>query len=258
MGEELNEQVDAGTEAPAEGASQEAASSEATTEAPQTEAPDISAQIETAVQAAIDKYEGKGGHLAKLRSQKDKEIAALQRQLREQQTGRMEEAQALLESDPAQAAQILAGIVEAQAQQSLQASKHQELVDWQYRILEDLGADPEGDEDAATLAAEWSERLVEDPNLTWDFQQAAARFQLERKEQTINKTTKELTELKESLPETIKAEVTRALAGAGIIPDPSEGGEPAPPKDSEWRKKPTGQLITDGLAARMARPIQRT
>ena len=161
-----------------------------------------------------------------------------------------------MESDPAQAAQLLAGIVEAQAQASLQEGRHQELVDWQYRILADLGADPEEDEEAAELVAEWADKVLEDPNLTWDFQQAAARFQLERKEKAAKEAAKELAALKDGMPDLIKAEITKALVGAGVIPEPTgEGG--APDKEEDWRKLPTGQLISKGLADRMKRPIQR-
>lgn len=258
MGEELNtQQVGAETEAPESGVTPaETTSSEATTEAT-GQAPDITAQINAAVQAAIDKYEGKGGHLAKLRSQKDKEIAALQRQLQQQRTSQLEEAKALLESDPAQAAQLLAGIVEAQAQTSLQESRNQELVDWQYRILADLGADPEEDEEAAELVAEWSGRMLEDPNLTWDFQQAAARLQLERKEKAAKQAATELAALKDSMPDLIKAEITKALVGAGVIPEPSGEGV-APTREEDWRNQPSGTLIRDGLAERLKAPIQRT
>jgi hypothetical protein len=258
MGEELNEQnVGAEAEAAPEAGQVEATSSEATTETTEGQAPDVQAQIDAAVQAVIDKYERKGdGHLAKLRSTKDKEIAALKRQLRERQNSQIAEAKELMDSDPAQAAQLLASIVEAQTQASLQDTKHQELVDWQHKILTDLGADPEEDEEAAELAAEWAEKLIEDPNLTWDFQQEAARLQLQRKEQAIKETTKELTELKEGMPDLIKAEVTKALAGAGIIPEPSDDGEP-PQREENWRDQPSSQLIKQGLTERLKTPIQR-
>lgn len=261
MGEELNVQNVGGEPGAAPppavgaGASTEApTSSEATTET--TGAPDVQAQIDEAVQAAIREYEGKGGHLAKLRSKKDTEIAALKRQLRERQTSQIAEAKELMESDPAQAAQILAGIVEAQAQTSLQDTKHQELVEWQHRILTDLGADPEEDEEAAELAAEWAERLIEDPNLTWDFQQAAAQLQLKRKDEALKQTAKELTDLRDNMPDLIKAEITKALVGAGVIPEPTGDGTP-PQKEEDWRNLPSGQLIKMGLEQRMKEPIQR-
>lgn len=262
MGEELNKQMGAETETPA------APTSEATTETTTpattegtTQAPDIQAVIEKALadhEAKVrEEYERKGdGHLSKLRSKYDKRIAALERQIREQNTGRMEEARGLMESDPAQAAQILASIVEAQSQDAMESTARQDLGDWQRRILEDLGADLDSDEEAAGLATEWTDRLLDDPNLTWDFQQAAARLQLERKEKAAKQAAKELADLKENLPAQIQAEITRALVSAGVVPEPSGDGEPAE-RDENWRDLPAGQLIQKGLAERMKRPIKR-
>ena len=95
MGEELNNaQVGAETEAPPSGTEAGVTPAETTSSEPTTEAtgqaPDIQAQIDAAVQAAIHEYEKKGGHLAKLRSKKDTEIAALKRQIQQQRTSQLE------------------------------------------------------------------------------------------------------------------------------------------------------------------------
>jgi hypothetical protein len=262
MGAELNEQeVAPGTGAApsgdtAAGAGTDQAASSAAT-AGTTGAPDIQAQIDAAVQEAIKQYEGEGGHLSRLKSKKDKEIAALRKQLQKQQKGKVEQAKALIESNPDQAAEILLGLAEEQDQQIAQGTAHQELVEWQHRILADLGADPEEDEEAAALAEEWAARLIEDPNLTWDFQHAAAQLQIGRERAASKEATKELKELKESLPETVNAAVTRALVAAGIVPEPSpEGGTPQ--REEDWRQKPASKLVKDGLAERKAHPIART
>lgn len=253
MGEELTQQVEAGTGAAQQEASTvPAASSEPTTEA--TPAPDMEAQIDAAVQEAIKAYEGKGGHLAQLRSSKDKEIAALKKQLRQQQQSKVEEAKKLIEENPGQAAEILLHLAEEQTQQIEQDSAQEQLVDWQHRILTDLGVDPDEDEEAAALVSEWAEKMLEDPNLTWDFQQAAAQLQIGRKDKALKETTKELKELKDGLDDMVSAAVTRHLVSAGIIAEPSPDGT-APPKDDQWRENPS---VARGLAKRRKQPIQRT
>jgi len=260
--DELNEQVDAGTGAAPEGAgTDQVASSAATTETTPQISEEVQALIDQRAKEAAEKvkaeYEGKDGHLARLKSAKDKEVARLKRQLREGQQSKVKEAKELIESNPDQAAQILLSLAEEQDQQIEQDSAHEQLVEWQHKILADLGADPAEDEEAAELAAEWGPKILEDPEKSYDFQQEAARLQLAREREATKTANRELKELKESLPETVKAEVTRALVSAGIVPEPTDEGG-APPKEKDWRGKSEGQLRKEGLAERRKRPIART
>jgi len=261
MGEELNEQVDA-TGAATE-ASPAGASSEATTGATPTPeiSPDVQALIDARAQETAEKvraeYEGKDGHLARLKSAKDKEVARLKKQLRDQQQGKVKEAKALIDSNPDQAAQILLSLAEEQDQQIAQEGAQSELIDWQHRILADLGADPAEDEEAAALVEEWATKIIEDPDQAWDFQQAAAQLQLTRERQATKQVSKELKELKEGLDSTVDAAVTRALVAAGIVPEATPDGG-APQKQEDWRKLSPSQLRKQGLQERAKRPIQRT
>ena len=217
----------------------------------------ITARSEEAAAAVRAQYEGEDGHLAKLKSAKDKEVARLRKQLREQQKGKVEEAKALIESNPDQAAQILLSLAEEQDQQIAQDSAQSELIDWQHKILADLGADPAEDEEAAALVAEWGPRLIEDPNLTWDYQQAAAQLQLERERAANKEVTKELKDLKDGLDGMVNAAVTRALVEAGVVPEPTPDGG-APPKEEDWRTLSPTQLRKKGLEERRKAPMQRT
>lgn len=256
MTEELNEQVEAGavTETGGEVTPSESMA-DGTQSAITPEA--IQAQVDAAVQAAIDEYEKADGHLAKLRRKKDLEIAGLQKQIEEQRTGKLEEAQKLMASDPARAAQILAQLVEAQANQTTEAAKHRELLDWQHKILADMGTDPEKDEEAVALVEEWAPKLIADPRNTWDFQQAAAMQLLDRERKAAKEASAALAELQDGMGDLIKAEVTKALVGAGIVPDTDGGGAPAT-KEEDWRDLPPSKLIKMGLEDRKKKPIIRT
>jgi hypothetical protein len=251
MSEEL-EQVGAGAEGATE-AGQTQAGSETTTkiEIPSDLQPVVQAQVAAAVEAATqkvrDEYERKDGHLAKLRSTKDRELAQLRKQLSATRKQQVEEAEKLLESNPDQAAAILKALVAEQSTQIEQDGAHDELVSWQHKVLADLGADPDEDEEAATLALEWGPKLLSDPNMTWDFQQAAAKLVLDREREATKTANKELKELKESLPDTVKAEVTKALVSAGIVPEPTDEGG-APPGDDDWRKLSSSELRRRGIA----------
>lgn len=219
---------------------------------------DVQAQIEAAVKAKEQEWQEKARSEAqKIQSAKDKELAALRRQLRAAQQKKVDEAKALLESNPDQAANILLGLAEEQSEQIEKDGAHDELVAWQHRILADLGANPEEDQEAALLATEWGPRLLTDPNLTWDFQQEAAKLVLSREREAVKTANKELKELKESLPETVKAEVTRALVSAGIVPEPTgEGG--APSTEDDWRNLSPAELRKLGVKERTKQPIKRT
>ncbi len=144
MGEELDKQkVDAGTGAPpaddtpAGAGTGQAAPGETTPGTPPAISEEVQALIKTqtdeAIKAERAKYEGKDGHLARLKSAKDKELAALRKQLRTGQQGKVKEAKALIESNPDQAAQILLNLAEEQDQQIAQDGAQVELVDWQHR-----------------------------------------------------------------------------------------------------------------------------
>ncbi len=256
MSEELNEQAGAGAVTETGG---EVSPSESMAEATQsTLTPEaIQAQIDTAVQAAINEYEKADGHLAKLRRKKDLEIATLQKQVEQQRATKLEEARALMGADPSKAAQILAQMVEAQESAKVEQAKQRELLSWQHKILTDLGADPENDEEAAALVGEWAPRLIESPNETWDFQQAAAKLTLERERERAKKATAALTELQEGMGDLIKAEVTKALVSAGIVPEASEGGSPIQRED-QWRSQSSSSLIRQGLEERKRAALKRT
>lgn len=250
MSEELNKQVGTeGAESPGD-VQTEAAPGEATSSL------SIEEQINAAVKAAVAEYEGTGGHLSRLKSKKDKEIAALKRQLAQQTSSRLEEAQQLIDSDPARAASLLVGIVEAQAQETRQQNASSELIDWQRRILTDLGANPDEDDETAIMAAEWANKILEDPDLAWDFPVEAAKRRLSAKEQELKEATKELAALKEGLPALIEAQVTKALVTAGITPEPTGDGEPAP-REEDWRSLSPSALIKMGMRERAKKPIQR-
>lgn len=252
MTEELKQQqVDGEGAAPA-GAGADPTSGAATTEA--TGAPNAEAQINAAVEAVIKEYEGEGGHLARLRSKLDSKIAELERQLRERDQATVQKAAKLMDSDPRRAAELLMAQAQAQTHAATQESAQRELVSWQKRLMSELGFDLDKDEEAAKLAAEWLPKMLQNQGMTHDFQQELAK-QVHAREGTKRAAAeKELASLKEDLPNLIKAEVTRALADAGVTPAPEEGGTPANTNQT-WRESPS---VSRGIAERRQRPIKRT
>lgn len=217
--------------------------------------PEVQALIDTRTKEALEalraEYEGKDGHIARAKSAKDKQIAALKKQLAEQSKGQLEEAKKLLATDPERAGQILIGLAEQQTEQITRDDAQAQLLSWQGKILEDLGADPAEDEDAAKLVEEWAQRLMENPDLTWDFQQAAAQLQLSRERKARQSTEKRLADLEGGMEDAISAAVTKALVGAGVIADPSPEGGKVPTGDFD-RERPS---VARGLAKRKANPV---
>lgn len=260
MSEEL-EQVGTGGEGIEGGAPSPDASSDGTQETQDTPqlGDDIKALIEQKVNELREQYEGPGGKIALIQSKKDKEVAAIKRQLREVQQQRQtevkqeyERAQGLMRTDPAKAAQIMQALYESQQQAAVMENQTQQMAEWMEKVMTGYGLSPE-DQEMADFAGEWFEKLIEDPDLTYDFQQAAGVRAVEAKDKEIRQAHKELKELKDGLGDLVKKEVTRLLAGAGITPSPTDDGTPPPAKDDDWRKLSSGQLIAKGLEERRRR-----
>jgi hypothetical protein len=212
----------------------------------------IKAEVERATAQVRDEYEAKGtGHISKLKSSYDKQIRDLKRQLDSRQQQEYQQAMELLEGgDFQEAAAILAGQVQALQGQSMADSQRQQMEAWATGILDDLGLDLESDEETAAFAAQWIEKLAADPNWTWDFQQEAGKRAKDTERKRADAAEKELRELKESLPDLIKAEVARAFVSSGLTP--AVTGDGGAPGGGSWRNKPAGTLVREGLAARRA------
>lgn len=256
MGEEL-EQVGGAGEDILEGASSPDASGEGTT--PQEEGTGLSGDLKGLIEAEVKKlreqYEGPGGKIALIQSKKDREVAELKKQLKEQQLkqqqqfkAQYEQAQGLMQTDPRKAAQILNTLYQSQQQAAVMESHTQEMAEWMDRVMGDLGLSSD-DEETAQFAGEWFEKLAANPDLTWDFQQAAARRKLEAKDQEVKVAQSELKKLQEGLPGLVKQEVTRLLTEAGFSPATTDDGTPAE-KEDDWRTQSPGKLIAKGLAER--------
>jgi len=260
MPEELNTQ-EAGTGGAAApqgaGNSQETAPSGSVSQGAGTsESPEIQQMIKEAIAQVRSEYEDKGGHMAKLKSKYDTKIAELERQLKGQQSAQYKEAMTLLQQgDHENAAQILAQQVQQLQGSVMQEQQRSEVAGWVQKIMTDLGEDLEGDEEAAEFASGWIDRLVGDPDMSFDFHQMAAMRAVDREKKQAENATKELQKLKDGLEDQIKAQVTRTLAEAGLAPEPT--GEGGGSQRDDWRDLPSGKLIARGLAERSKTPIQR-
>lgn len=216
---------------------------------------DIKAMIEAAVKEVRESYEGPGGKIAQIQSKKDKEVAEAQKQLKELRRAQLarsqeeyKQAQGLMQTDPRKAAQMMQALYESQAQAAMMENQTQEMADWMDRVMRDMGLSTEDDETGA-FAREWFEKLMDDPDLTYDFQQAAAMRLGEIKDSEIKARDSELKQLRDGLPDMVKQEVTRILAASGLTPALTDDGTPAKKKES-WRSKGPQALINEGLAER--------
>ncbi len=223
---------------------------------PPAVSPDIQALVEEAVKKVRTEYEGKGGHVAKLKSEYDKKIADLKRQVEKKRAEEYQEAMGLLEQgDHEQAARVLADQVAQLTEEQQNQDREAQVADWVERIMGDLGYDLQ-DEAAAAQATEWLGRLQAQPDLTYDFVMETSKARIEAEKKAAEAATKEVAALKEAIPQLVRAEVAKALTGAGLTPQPTgEGG--APSSGDDWRKWDTGRLIKEGLASRARAPIVR-
>lgn len=201
--------------------------------------PELEALVEARVQGVREEYEGAGGHLARLKSAKDKEIAAVQARLAQRDEQVLAEAMQLAETDPQRAVQMMA----QQQQQLMQRGQREravaELSQWAERVANDLGVDLDTDEEAAKALGALLER---GPDYAHEFQQVVAKQVAAR----ADKAEKKFAKLEESLPGLIDRTLEAKLAEAGVGKvDPASPRRPAGANPIKNEMDP-GRLITDG------------
>jgi len=202
--------------------------------------PELEALVEARMQALREEYEGKDGHLARLKSAKDREIAQVRARLAERDEQDLQEAMQLAESDPRRAAQMMA----QQNQQLMQRQQREravaELSQWAERVASDLGVDLDTDEEAAKALGVL---LEHGPDYTHEFQQAMGRRAGVQRDEAM----KALQKMEESLAARIDRALEAKLAEAGV--GKVEGGSPRTPAGRNAIKNETdpGRLLADAF-----------
>ena len=207
----------------------------------------IEQQVQTATDALREEFEGEGGHVSKIKSVKDKEIAKLNRQLQEQQEAGRKRALDLMDSDPAEAARQF----EAQNKVYVEQQQYQQYQDqmgaYVDKTLEEYGLDAE-DAEIAKSAAEWTQRLMQDEKLGADFQHAMGQLRLEQKDEQVTQLQKQLDAQQEEIPKLITQGIARAMESAGIGDvDLSPGGPSG--KSGSVHGKYAAANVKDGIDA---------
>lgn len=220
----------------------------------------IKAEVKAAQEAVRAEYEGDGGHISKLKSQRDKvknRLARLEREERQRALAQHEHTRTLIDSDPAKAAQLALGQNAELLAQQVEIDQREEVSDWVVGIMGDMGYDLD-DEEVLAVAKAKTQKIVDgiasEDNYTYEVQQELARGMLESKDEAIAAAEKKLKAMEDGIQAMVRDEVTRALAGTNT-PD---GGVPgAGTAKDAWRSKPPGQKRKDGLAKRRANPVRR-
>ena len=180
-------------------------------------APEMQALVDAQVKAAMERvraeYEQSGGHLSKLRSKKDKEIAELRKQLDEREKADYQEAMRLAQQDPDQAVERLAGMVQGMQSRRALEQQEQELQAWASGVLEQLGLDPE-DEAVAEVAKEVGPLTSE--GASYAFLGEMGKLARMKEAEARKAAEKELAQVMEGLPGMVQAAVAKQLAASGI------------------------------------------
>jgi hypothetical protein len=118
--------------------------------------------------------------------------------------------------------------LESLGQETQREQAQQEGLEWVERLMGDIGYDLEDDAVAAE-AAGYVQRLMDQPDMIFDVQQEIAKKRVEAQ----TKELKELAKLQASIPELVKTEVARTLAGDGgpDLAAPGKGSVRNPIKD---------------------------
>ncbi|NIP95937.1 MAG: hypothetical protein GWO24_21880 [Akkermansiaceae bacterium] len=192
-------------------------------------APEVKALVEAQVEAAVAgvraEYEESGGHLSKLRSKKDKEIARLRKQLDEREQADYQEALELAQRQPEQAVERLAGMVQGMQSRRALEQQEQELQAWAGGVLEELGLDPE-DDAVQEVAARVGPLTGE--GASYAYLGEMGKLAREQEAGARKKAERELAQTLEGLPGMVNAAVAKAMAASGLgTVDGSEQQAPA-------------------------------
>lgn len=217
--------------------------------------PEVAAEIARVTEAAtnkiVEKYEGKGGDIARLKSKYDQRLAEERRRRQALEQAQVQEAMAMVEDDPGRAAQLMAGQLQQQQMQYVVENARRDWTDWVRGQYEAAGISLE-DEAVAEEAAGAVESLLQQA-MGGNGQAAALNFQTfvyqkahEQKDKALAEKGKELSKLQASIQEQVKQEVARYLSDSGQSPDATVPG-PKPGQGIRNQNNPD-VLLAEGMA----------
>jgi len=218
---------------------------------------DVEALIAQKMEALRNEYEGKGGHLARLKSEYDKKLAERERRLREVEQANLKAIKARYSEDPVEAGEMaLSTLEQIQAQQEYENARQswQEFVRQGYEYY---GFDL-NDKAIAEQAMEKSEELFEQvaqgadgPAVALAFQREVAQLALE----SLKKENQVLKKQLDDLPTLIEQSVAQALTARGAVPEIAEPGAGG----GTHRHLGASELIRRGIhEGRKQTPINRS
>jgi len=206
---------------------------------------ELSKLIDEKIEQVRAEYEGKGGHIGKLKSEYDKKLAEKDRRLRELEEANLKKIRELVQEDPAEAgAMALSQLEQLQAERQAEQARQS----WNLFVrdgYEHYGFDMNDKEIAQQVSDEGEEifelvRQGADPtSVALEFQKKVASLALERERKEKLNLKKEL----DSLPELVEQAVTQVLTARGAVPEivePEGGARPA-------RKLGASELLRRGI-----------
>ena len=179
--------------------------------------PEVQALVDSQVKAAMEKvraeYEETGGHLSKLRSKKDKEIAKLRKELEQREQAEYQEALELARRDPRGGVERLAGMVDGMNARRQLEQQQAELQAWSDRVLEELGLDPDDDAVAEVVRQVGP---LESEGASYAFLGEMGKLARTKEAEARKAAEKKLAQTLEGLPGLVNAAVAKQLAASGL------------------------------------------
>jgi hypothetical protein len=205
-------------------------------------------------------YEGKDGHIAKLRSSLDKQLANQRRELEQLRAARLQQARVLKDEDPAAAADLMLAYVDELQGERFTDSNRQEWQNWIGEQIEDVGLSLE-DEEVAQLAAQQAERLhaltvadrqrgtQEAMGGTIQFMSDLAKLIAQRKDKELAMKEKQIADDPAERSKLVRREIVRTLVDLGLAPELTEPGGVSK-QDEDLTALSDAELIRRGIAQR--------
>jgi len=181
------------------------------------------------VKAEVDKvrkeYEGKDGHLSQLRATYERKLAETKAHQTTEAQRALQQAQALVEKNPRQAAQLMAEQLSAYVARDSQSVAEEQMSHWAAGVAEQFGLtinDPEVTELLEEVGP------LTDPRSSYELLGRMAQLQIDRQKKDRDAAVQSLSEFTKALPSLVRQQVLTVLTEGGMADvDPSRPGRPA-------------------------------
>lgn len=211
--------------------------------------------VAQAVQKVKAEYEGKGGHLAKLKASYERKLAEARQAQTADAERVMEQALKLAEKDPQQALQMLTGQLQQYQERDQYAVRESQMAEWAAGVMEELGLESS---DPAVLKIVDEVGPLTRPGADYELLGQLAKHATVTARQEAKTYADKVRKFEEDLPNLVRQQVQTLIVDSGAKRVDASDPTAPPPRDENpiASIQNPDKLLSMGLAQVGKRPGQ--